>query len=81
VLGWWDRENELPLRVFVSPDLSAGSWRRSEGSESVCVWDLEILWAEREFYVATVLKPGSGDVAEYLARFAGTASEDVSFGA
>ena len=71
VLGWWDRENELPLRVFVSPDGQPQSWRPSAASESICVWDLEILWAEREAYVATVLSPRGGDVEGYLARVGG----------
>jgi hypothetical protein len=72
VLGWWDRENELPLRVFVSPDGRPQSWRPSEGSESICVWDLEVLWAEREAYAATVLSPSGSDVAGYLARVMAT---------
>jgi hypothetical protein len=54
VLAWWDNENELPLRVFVR-DQSTGRWRPAEGGESVCVWDLEILWAERNAYVKSVL--------------------------
>lgn len=64
VLGWWDRENELPLRVFVRHDGEA--WRAAQASESVCVWDLEVLWREREAYVRTVLAGGSVD--DYLAR-------------
>lgn len=67
VLGWWDRENELPLRVFVSPNRRPQSWRAAEGSESICIWDLEVLWAERQAYASTVLHPGGGDVASYLA--------------
>jgi hypothetical protein len=54
ILAWWDRENELPLRVFVNtPDDS--DWRQAQGSESVCVWDLEVIGFERNLYVATVL--------------------------
>jgi hypothetical protein len=68
VLCWWDRENELPIRVFVSPDRGLQGWRQSEASESICVWDLEILWAESEAYVSTVLTPNGSDVAGYLAR-------------
>jgi hypothetical protein len=65
VLGWWDRENELPLRVFVAEPGAA--WRPARGSESVCVWDLEVIAAERAAYIATVLssKPGDGR-ATYL---------------
>ena len=68
ILGWWDNENELPLRVFVSRDRQRESWRPAEGSESICVWDLEVLWAERQAYISTVLRPGAGDIAGYLAR-------------
>lgn len=68
VLGWWDRENELPIRVFVNPGAHPGGWRPARANESVCVWDLEILWAEREAYVATVLGPAGSDVGGYLAR-------------
>jgi hypothetical protein len=71
VLGWWDQENELPLRVLVSPDGRRQGWRRSGDSESICVWDLEIIWAERQAYVGTILCPGVGDITAYLARIAG----------
>lgn len=64
VLGWWDRENELPLRVFVREKTPAGAWRPASGAESVCVWDLEVIWFEREAYVRTVL--AGGEVAGYL---------------
>ena len=68
ILGWWDQENELPLRVFVSRNHRPESWREAEGSESICVWDLEVLWAERQAYIATVLSASGSDVAGYLAR-------------
>jgi hypothetical protein len=65
VLAWWDRENELPLRVWV--DAGEG-WRPASGSESVCVWDLEIIWRERQAYVHHVLsKPRAPDLDAYLA--------------
>lgn len=54
VLAWWDRENELPLRVFVS-ERNSHAWRRAQGSESICVWDLEIIWRERNAFVETIL--------------------------
>jgi hypothetical protein len=65
VLAWWDRENELPRRVFVR---DAGKfWRPNRASESVCVWDLEVLWAERNAYVRTVLGSPAQPVEAYLA--------------
>ena len=66
VLGWWDRENELPLRVWVR---ESGDWRPAAGPESVCVWDLQVVGHERDAYVATVLSGAAdGGVEAYLAR-------------
>jgi hypothetical protein len=65
VLAWWDRQNELPVRVFVRNE---GPWRPAREGESFCVWDLEIVARERDAYVATVL--ASGDPDRYLARLA-----------
>jgi hypothetical protein len=64
VLGWWDNENELPLRVVVRPQTPDGVWRLARDGESVCVWDLEVIWFERQAYVQTVL--GGGTVEDYL---------------
>jgi len=64
VLCWWDNENELPTRVFVRAD---NGWRPAADAESFCVWDLRVMWSEREAYVATVLAEHDGGVEEYLA--------------
>jgi hypothetical protein len=65
VLGWWDRQNELPLRVYVRE--GGAAWRTAKGGESVCVWDLQVIWAERQAYVDTVMNRASRDgVADYL---------------
>ena len=62
VLGWWDRENELPLRVFVRyPGTDDADWRPARGGESVCVWDLEVVNRERDAYVATYLDAACGN--------------------
>lgn len=61
ILSWWDNENELPTRVFVRGE---GEWRPGRESESFCVWDLEVMWREREAYVGTVL--GGKGINEYL---------------
>lgn len=66
ILAWWDRENELPLRIIVGDDTG---WRPARDSESVCVWDLDVLHAERDLYVETVLGPKGPDVEAYLSRF------------
>ncbi|MFN2563906.1 MAG: isochorismatase [Gemmatimonadaceae bacterium] len=63
VLGWWDNENELPVRVFVRGLENDAEWRAARGSESFCVWDLQVIAFEREAYVATVLASGADIVA------------------
>lgn len=69
VLGWWDNQNELPLRVVVRSQLKGDDWRPARGGESVCVWDLEVIWFERQAYVQTLL---NGSTAEdYLDRHIG----------
>ena len=64
ILSWWDRENELPTRVFLG---GADGWRPAEDGESFCVWDLRVMWWEREAYVGTVLAGVAGGVEAYLA--------------
>jgi hypothetical protein len=67
ILCWWDRENELPTRIFVrEPE----GWRAAKEGESFCVWDLHVIWAEREAYVRTVLAGRADGVEAYLATAA-----------
>jgi len=73
VLGWWDRENELPLRIIVREP--GGPWRGARGSESVCVWDLQVLAFERDAYVDTLLRPGGGGAAAWRGRVLQVADE------
>ena len=63
VIGWWSQENELPLGVWVRRELD--DWRPAVRGESVCVWDLEILWEERQACVATMMSE-AGEPDEYL---------------
>jgi hypothetical protein len=67
VLAWWDRENELPLRLQVR-HADEASWRPARDSESICVWDLQVIAFERDAYVATILATPPRDPSEYLAR-------------
>jgi hypothetical protein len=57
VLAWWDNQNELLTRVLVRDDLA---WRDADGRYSFCVWDLEVMWDERNTYVRHVLSPPGG---------------------
>ena len=63
VLGWWDRENELPLRVFVR---ESEVWRPAGTNESLCVWDLEIVWFERNAYLQSILCDRGASIENYL---------------
>ncbi|HUH13911.1 MAG TPA: hypothetical protein VMK65_12420 [Longimicrobiales bacterium] len=65
ILCWWDRENELPMRLAVRT-AEEGEWRPARGTESVCVWDLRVLAFERDAYVATLLGDPPSDAESYL---------------
>lgn len=67
VLGWWDRENELPIRVWVR---DGGDWRPARSGESVCVWDLAILWSERQAWVRHGMRTGGPDLDGWAADIA-----------
>jgi hypothetical protein len=68
VLNWWDNENELPQRIWVRErDGATARWRRAEGNQSICVWDLQVIFFEREMYVKHVLTSRDGvNVDEYV---------------
>jgi len=69
VLCWWDNENELFSRVFVREFDEMAHWRSATAGESGCVWDLQVIWHERQAYVESVLAPDSDpDVESYLQR-------------
>jgi len=78
VASWWDHENELPTRVFLRSDAAERGWRAAGARESFCVWDLEIMWAERQAYVATALATAGPDLEGYLARRHGVVGERVA---
>jgi hypothetical protein len=78
VLSWWDNENELPTRVRVCVEKHDSGWREAMESESFCIWDLEVMWFERESYVSTLLSGYPGDQSHrYLAFHAGVAADQV----
>ncbi|MCG3124966.1 MAG: hypothetical protein GIKADHBN_03475 [Phycisphaerales bacterium] len=63
----WENENEQVTEVLVK-DLAPGSaWRRA-ANESWCVWDLEVMWFERNAFVETMLAPAAPDVGAYLRK-------------
>jgi hypothetical protein len=67
VLAWWDHENELPIRLWVRRAADP-AWRPAQGGESVCVWDLELIGAERQAWVDTMMSPRGPAPDAYLDR-------------
>ncbi|TLU66354.1 hypothetical protein FE810_06595 [Thalassotalea litorea] len=51
VLVWWANDNELFTSVSVK---SEGVWAEDPNKYSFCLYDLEIMWAERNIYVQTM---------------------------
>ncbi len=51
VLAWWGNDNELFTSVSVLVD---GAWVEDPSRYSFCLWDLEIIWAERNIFVNTM---------------------------
>jgi hypothetical protein len=68
VLCWWQNKNEMITRILVRE--AGAPWRPTDGSESFCVWDLDIMWFERNAFIRTMLSLPEHDPAAYLgARF------------
>jgi len=61
IVCWWANQNELPMLLFVR---DGDKWRRSAEDESVCVWDLEVIWFERNAYIETVLAADGHNAAD-----------------
>ena len=69
VANWWDAENELVARVFIRRYNQNEAWRPAVLGESVCVWDLEVIWFERNLYVDKILsRPTKLHLADYVAE-------------
>jgi len=54
VLCWWGNDNELFTAVSV---LTATGWVEDAGRFSFCVWDMEVMWHERNAFIAHVYCP------------------------
>jgi hypothetical protein len=51
VLVWWQNDNELFTSVSVNVD---GQWIEDPTKYSFCLYDLEIMWTERNMYINTI---------------------------
>lgn len=64
IVGWWDNENELRVKVWVQEQ---EVWRAAR-DESFCVWDLQVMTFERDAFVATLLQT-TPDTLAYMNRY------------
>lgn len=48
VLAWWSNDNELFTSVSVETETG---WVEDPVRFSFCVWDLEIMWHERNYFI------------------------------
>jgi hypothetical protein len=63
VLCWWGNENEMFTHVSVSED---GTWIHDPLRFSFCLWDLEIMWHERNAFIEHMYS-GERDLGAYRA--------------
>jgi hypothetical protein len=74
VLCWWGNENELFTVVSV---LTATGWVEDAGRFSFCVWDLEVLWHERNAFIAHVYCPTPNLASYRAARLAAESPQSL----
>ncbi|MFC4260010.1 hypothetical protein ACFOZ5_13300 [Marinobacter lacisalsi] len=63
VLCWWGNDNELFNSVSV---LTGEGWVEDPSRFSFCLWDLEVIWHERNAFIDT-LYSGRPDIQQYRA--------------
>src|SRR5438105_4161439 len=64
ILAWWDNDNELFTSVSVQTE---SGWIEDAARYSFCVYELEIMWHERNFFIESVYCPAP-DLAAYRAK-------------
>jgi hypothetical protein len=66
---WWQSENELHQRIYVSPKTDPIAFVPVENQPAGCVWELEIVDFERRAWIEDVLaSPDGPDLERYLER-------------
>ena len=68
VVNWWVGENMLQNHVYVSPYERTIEFKRfSDGGIQFCVWELEVVWFERNQWIKHVLQhPNQPNFEDYL---------------
>ena len=69
-VGWWADENELHLKRFLSPADEPANLREATADDSFsCVFDLQLIWFERNAWVEKVLvNPQGPNLQAYLKK-------------
>jgi hypothetical protein len=69
LLYWWQSENELHQRIFVSPKEEPTAFTQVDNQPAGCVWELEVVDFERRAWIEDILaNPDGPDVDRYLDR-------------
>jgi hypothetical protein len=61
IVGWWQNDNELFLSVSVK---EPAAWLEDMTKYSFCLWDLEVIWHERNSFIRH-LYSGTKDLEAY----------------
>lgn len=64
VLAWWGNDNELFTSVSVQTD---SGWVEDAARYSFCLWDLEVMWQERNYFVEFIYRD-QPDLEGYRAK-------------
>jgi hypothetical protein len=69
LIYWWQSENELHQRIYVSPKDEPIAFTQVEDQPAGCVWELAIVDFERRAWLEDVLAhPNGPDLERYLER-------------
>jgi len=68
VICWWGAQNELLLRVLTAPAGKPQQLRQHSNMDGPigCVWDLGVIWGERETWTRHIMSAEGPDVEGYL---------------
>ena len=68
VICWWGAQNELLLRVLTAPAGQPEQLRQHSNTDGPigCVWDLGVIWGEREAWTKHIMRVEGPDVEGYL---------------
>lgn len=66
IINWWVDDNMLQHFVFLTPNINSPFSLYSDSGVVTCVWELEVLWHERNAWVKHVLTANQPDFTAYL---------------